>query len=244
MPPAKQACETAISGDRSPIEVHLVDLSPPCDLRAAEEILSPPERTALHRFATPILRRRFALRRAALRLILAGATGSDPRRLPLRTRPSGRPELPGLGLDFNASHSGDLALVAVGTGLRLGVDVEAVQPLPDGERLVDRFFSPAERSGLRALPAGAWLRGIYATWTRKEALLKARGGGLSVPLDTFDVTVDPDASPALVARRWPADDGRAWHLHALPVPRGWMATLAVDADRAAPRLVTWNETWR
>lgn len=222
------------------IDVWLIALDRPTDLAAALESLSSDERARYSRLATPMLRRHFALRRAALRRILAQVVGCQAHALPLGSGPNGRPALHSGDIDFNASHSGGLAMVAVSDSGRVGVDIEAVEPLPEAEHLLERFLSPAERSALQALPRHRWLRSLYATWTRKEALLKALGVGLSVPLDTFDVTVDAYAAPRLLGRRWPSDDGAAWSLETLPVPDGWVATVATDAGGSAARMRHWD----
>jgi 4'-phosphopantetheinyl transferase len=88
-------------------------------------------------------------------------------------------------LGFNWSHSGDVALLAVGrgaAGFEVGVDVETVRPRPRALELSRRFFDPSETAILEVLPESELLGSFLTLWTAKEAVLKAHGGGLSYGL--------------------------------------------------------------
>jgi len=119
-------------------------------------------------------------------------------------------------LYFNLTHSDGLAALGVSAAPELGVDVEQVRPLK--EDIAERFFSPGEVAALRALPEDQQLPAFYRCWTRKEAVVKAIGEGLSRPLDSFDVTLDADAARLL--RMDGEDDGpQVWQLaHFAPAP--------------------------
>jgi 4'-phosphopantetheinyl transferase len=111
---------------------------------------------------------------------------------------------------FNASHSDELALIAVVVGVDIGVDVERIDPRRADPGVAARFFAPAEVEALAGLSGRAWTRGFFDCWTRKEAFVKAVGEGLSYPLDGFEVSVSPDeparivrvGGSAALARRW------------------------------------------
>jgi 4'-phosphopantetheinyl transferase len=106
------------------------------------------------------------------------------------------------------------------------VDVERVRPLDDLDGFVARYLSPLEREALARVAAGDRLRAFFATWTLKEAYLKACGDGLLRELDAFDVTVG-DAQPRLLAvRDRPGDEGR-WGLRCLDPGAGYVAGMAV-----------------
>src|SRR6185503_1727872 len=94
-------------------------------------------------------------------------------------------------LEFNLSHSGALALVAAARGRPVGVDVERHRPGVETLEIAARFFTPRELGALRALDADGRVAGFFLCWTRKEAYVKARGEGLTVPLDAFDVSCTP-----------------------------------------------------
>jgi 4'-phosphopantetheinyl transferase len=114
--------------------------------------------------------------RAALRRLLADATGARPEALALEAGRDGKPRLPG-GPRFSVSHAGDLALVALDPARELGVDLEPVRVVPEAADIAERWFAPEERALLRA--AGADGGAAFArVWTRREAWLKGLGVGL------------------------------------------------------------------
>jgi len=136
----------------------------------------------------------FLIGRGRLRVIIGQLMGLVPADVPFTYGASGKPAIPG-GPQFNLSHSGGIACLAVHPTLTLGADIEAHRPI---ERdVAKRFFSPTEYQALMALPEADRVSGFYRIWTRKEAVVKALGGGLSIPLDAFDVTLDKDSAALL-----------------------------------------------
>jgi 4'-phosphopantetheinyl transferase len=122
---------------------------------------------------------------AAFASLLAGYAGAGAP--PIARGEHGKPHFPAPfdTLGFNWSHSGDIALLAVGrgpAGFEVGVDVETVRSRPRALELSRRFFDPCETAFLEALPAERQLAGFLTLWTAKEAVLKAHGGGLSYGL--------------------------------------------------------------
>ena len=162
-----------------------------------------------------------------MRIILAPYAGVEPESLAFGAGPNGKPKLVGRGssLAFNLSHTGDLALVAITAGPCVGIDAEVINALVEWEDLSRRFFSPAEAEEIRALPPALRVDAFFACWTRKEAFIKAVGGGLSMALDSFRVSVRPEAPACLI---W-AGDGRGepveWRLEDLSEP-GMAAAVA------------------
>lgn len=204
------------------VEVGLVELTADDDAVArAESRLTPPE-VARARRGTPEVRRRRVLLRAALRSAVGQELGMDPRSVPLRTSPGGRPYLaaiPGRApLDVSCSASGGLGIVAVGRDCVIGIDIERVAPWsPDV--LDERWLSDSEQLALGRLPMVALPRAVTRCWTQKEAVLKARGIGLRE---------DPARTVTAVGR--PAGRIGAWQVQDIPVPDGWIASLAVGAE--------------
>src|SRR5262245_1116395 len=220
-----------------PDEVHLwtIALERPDDLVGSlEETLSADERARAERFVFPRDRRRFVVARGALRSILASYLGLAPAALAFAYGPSGKPRLAGAAdLDFNLAHSHELALCAVTAGRPVGVDVEWQRPIADMLAVARTAFSPAERAALLARPEAERLPTFYRCWTCKEAYLKARGDGLTLPLDSFDVALAPDRPPALLANRLdPAEPGR-WSLHVFAPAEGYVGALAVAGEPVA-----------
>jgi len=185
----------------------------------------------------------FVFRRASLRRVLARYTGIDADRITFDYGGHGKPVLPAdanpTGVTFNASHSHGLALIAVSLGRRLGVDVELIQDGLREEGLAQRFFTANEVAALESLPASQQELGFYLCWSRKEAYVKARGQGLSLPLDSFEVSVSPEQPAALLwTRQGDAETGR-WSVHTLtPDPR-YAAALIVDGSKHPP-ICCWN----
>lgn len=208
-------------------------------------VLDASERARLLRLQAHDDRARFVRRRVARREILAAYAGVAPSELAFTTNRWGRPVLAApqraVGLRFNESHSGDIAVIALAAAGRIGVDVERLRPMVDGEAIAGRFFAPAEATSLAALPAAERTEGFFNAWTRKEAVVKALGAGLSIPLDAFEVTLRP-GEPAVI-NRWEVPDsdscGGRWHLHAFDPAPGYIGALAFDQEARACRVRTW-----
>lgn len=193
------------------------------------------ERAGRYRFARD--RHRFVAGRGLLRRILAGALGISPSEVRFAYGAYGKPMAegePAHGIRFNVSHSGGLFVCAVAAGREVGVDVERIRPDLADEAIARQFFSPSEVAELLATPSERRTEAFLRCWTRKEAYVKATGLGLSLPLDSFDVSLHPEEPAApLRTRPDPSETGR-WILVDLPCPAGYLAALAV-ARRATNR---------
>lgn len=144
-------------------------------------LLSAEEWQRGQRFLREEHRRRFCMARAFLRLILARYLGIKPEHIQFREGIHGKLYLADsqLPLEFNVSHSEDLALYAVTLDNEIGIDIEWMNPSLEIQPLAARVFTPEEYQTLLALPARQQLPAFYRLWTRKEAYLKALGLGLS-----------------------------------------------------------------
>lgn len=163
----------------------------PGQLDASLALLSPDERQRADRFRFPDDRRRFAVARATLRRVLGEVLGRDPKALEFDYGAQGKPALAqppaGVPLSFNASHSGERLLVGLVRGGEIGVDIERHRSTVDRDGLVRRYFSVAENACYFGLPDAERDQAFFDCWTRKEALVKALGRGLTFPLKDFDV---------------------------------------------------------
>ena len=157
-------------------------------------------------------------------------------RLRFRCEQAGKPALVterrGASLEFNLSHSGELAVFAVARRRRVGVDVEKLKSDFPAEDIAERFFSSNERASLRSLGRDIKQEGFFRCWTRKEAYVKACGAGLQVALDDFDVTLDP-ALPA----RFTRGIDPSWRLLGFIAERGYPAALVYDGEPANVRFL-------
>lgn len=212
-------------------EVHVwqasLAASPPPNL---SNVFSLEELERADRFGNPARRSAFLVARATLRGVLAQELGTDTGALRFATGPHGKPflENPPTGLRFNLSHSGEIVVCAVAWEREVGIDVERIKPDIDHAALARRFFSPLENEQLSSLPPAWQPAAFFAAWTRKEALVKAWGVGLSLPLHRFDVSVHPRRPAQLVSvREGPGQDGQ-WSLHELDPGPGYAGALAVE----------------
>ena len=96
--------------------------------------------------------------------------------------------------------------------------------------MAEHSFSPNERARLAAESGSAAVRGFFRCWTQKEAYIKGRGGGLSIPLDSFDVPLDePADAPRPIVSRDAAAAAQGWYVRELEVNPSFAAAVAVPA---------------
>jgi 4'-phosphopantetheinyl transferase len=157
-----------------------VDLAATAFEPVAAELLSPEERDRAARLRVDRDRQRYVMCRSALRVILAGYLQSSPQSLKFTSGEHGKPLLAGSPVEFNVSHSGDLGLVAVSSSGPVGVDVEAPREMSAPMDLAARYFHPEEREAVERAPSSERHRVFLACWTRKEAVLKNIGAGLTL----------------------------------------------------------------
>jgi len=170
--------------------------------------------------------------REAVRYILSSYTDLPPAWIEFRSSRRGRRPVLAHGicpeLSFNLTHSGREALLAVTRGRRVGVDIERTRPLLRLDRLIRRFFSDHEAEGLLRLGPEEREAAFFRTWVRKEAYLKAVGGGVPVGLSRFSVSVVPDEPPTILDTELEADGASVFSLYDLDVPEGHTGALAVE----------------
>ena len=210
-----------------PGDVHVwkIELDQPADEFRA--MLSADERERASRFRVERGADRYVVGRGALRILLGRYTGASPETLVFRYNGFGKPELTGSDVCFNLSHSHEIALIAAARGRAVGVDVERIREQVMIERIAERFFAPAEARAIAALPQDRQALAFFNCWTRKEAWIKARGEGLSIPLNSFEVTLAPGEPARLVATRPDEEEASRWTLRGLECGPEFAAALAV-----------------
>jgi 4'-phosphopantetheinyl transferase len=213
-------------------EAHLwrLDLDAELGEARATDILNEEERARAARFHFERDRHRFIAGRAALRKVLATYLDRAPADLVFTVGPHGKPALENLGLEFNLSHSSGCGLLAVTRGRRVGVDVERVRADFAGEDIARRFFAPAEVEALAGSAPDQYVTGFFRCWTRKEAYVKARGDGLSLALDRFEVPLDQGATRALASCLDDPSECVRWSLREIVPAPGYLGALVVEGD--------------
>ena len=170
----------------SPVDLWTVSL-----LEERPVFLSEEEAQRASRFRFEGDRVRWRRARSALRAILSRYAGDAPEALRFVYGPHGKPALsPATDIEFNLSHAGDWAMIAVARAVPAGVDIERIRPNVDIAALLGRL-------GETGLPAA--VPDLYQAWTRREARSKAIGGALFDPPQPGIGTLDLDAPEGYAA---------------------------------------------
>jgi 4'-phosphopantetheinyl transferase len=184
-------------------------------------------------------RRRFTVCRGLLRALLGNYLALDPRQIEFHLGPHEKPELATsitTRLEFNLSHSGDAACFAFAAGRQVGVDIERMRSQSDLNGLAQQVFTPAEIEAFSASPEQQREDLFFTLWTRKEALIKAIGLGLSAPVREITVTHGLAGSGETTGIGLIERDGACWSLMSLPAPEGYKSAIAVEG-RLSPGLL-------
>lgn len=213
------------------VDLWAVDL----DLEPAsvyEPLLAVDEQARADRFRFDQDRHRYIVGRGRLRLLLGQYLSLPPEQVTLAYTAHGKPYLPPQPaqpvLHFNVTHSQQFALLAFTWERRLGVDIEVIRPLNNLDKLVRRFFAPAEVSAWKTVAPEQQTAAFFCGWTRKEAFIKAIGDGLSYSLDRFVVTLHPDEPARLLTIEGNATAAQEWEMASLqPFPQT-IAALIVE----------------
>lgn len=219
--------ETARSG----IEVWTIRLDvpdPQPDIAASS--LAPDELERAARYRNDTARRHYILSHAALRQILATHLNQPAPEIKFHTGPNGKPALAAPNparLEFNLTHSGALALVAISRNAEVGIDVEILRPMRDAVAIARRFFTHSEAAALEALDPSEQSAAFLNLWTRKEAFVKATGHGIVNMLARHEVSWDEQA--VLRSIDGDADQAAHWSLHSFTPAAGYLAAVAVHA---------------
>jgi 4'-phosphopantetheinyl transferase len=209
-------------------------------------ILSGAEHERWRRFRFDHDRAAYLAAHALTRIVAGGLLGIAPGDVSFETAcancggPHGKPKMPGGVLEFSITHSRRRVGVAFAHHLPVGIDVEDVTADRLGAALALTVLAPAEQAALASLPEDRRSDGFLRYWTRKEALLKATGLGLSVSPELVTVTA-PGDSPALLA--WTATPALAQpaYLHDLDPGPAQVAALAVLGGR--PTIAEHHASW-
>jgi len=174
-------------------------------------------------------RLRFIAARGILRVVLGTYLHQKPASLVFSYGPHGKPTLQPIDahntLHFNLSHSHGVALYAVAKTRVVGIDIEALRSKSDWEDIAQRFFSHGEYLEILAQPEAARFKAFFQCWTHKEAYIKARGLGMTIPLNSFEVSFTANSLNGLRS----ADSDR-WSLRGLEPAPGYTGAVVGEGQ--------------
>ncbi len=188
-------------------------------LAQLQQLLCEDELVRAHRYVTQTLTNNYICTRGVLRQLLSDYLNTPGDGIRFSEGDHGKPFLfaeHDVPLHFNVSHSKDCAVYAFCRDFEVGVDVENMQRIKDQLPIAERFFTQAECQELRDLESDAQTERFFYFWTRKEALLKATGKGLTQSLDSIDARQEQII-----------DQGQQWLLHTLEIDKPYCLSVAV-----------------
>lgn len=228
-------------------EVHIWRVSlegSPAMLQRCETVLSPSERTRAQRYVFERDRRRWTIARATLRLLLSRYLDTEPALLEFDLNEFGKPSLAhpcedDMQMQFNLSHSAEIALYAFTRGRLVGIDVEYMRSDLDYDGMARHSFSLQEQQLLRNLVGGEKRRTFFRGWTCKEAYAKALGKGFSQAFDQFTVSLLPSQPFALLQQNEDERELTRWSFVGLDVGPEYAAALVVEGHECQVKCWFW-----
>ncbi|MBN1944512.1 MAG: 4'-phosphopantetheinyl transferase superfamily protein [Bradymonadales bacterium] len=213
------------------------DVNEPALLAAYLDLLSPEERVRHDRFLFAKDRHLFLVSRALLRITLSRYAAVNPSDWVFGSRPGGKPEIeqPRLEppLHFSLSHTAGLAALLVTTSERAGLDVEAPQSNRRILQIARYAFSPDEVEEIEKMDQETQQRRFYEYWTLKEAYLKARGLGLSLPMSGLSFRMNAEGVSATFSPQL-EDDPSHWQFTLLRLADRYQAAIAIHRQPDLP----------
>jgi 4'-phosphopantetheinyl transferase len=180
--------------------------------------------------------------RIALRTILSAYVRCHPRQLVFGQNAFGKPYLSLLiphYLQFNQSHSADQLLCVVSHTHAVGIDIERIDRSIAISALAPMLFSAPEQALFDTLPPARQHEYLFANWTRKEALVKALGTGISTPLPSIAIQPGLDQAQQLVETGDRAMFPRHWSVYDLAVMPEYAAAVVIEGTDCRPRPLMW-----
>jgi 4'-phosphopantetheinyl transferase len=211
--------------------------APPMLLHRLESTLNADEKERAEKFLVPKARERFIAARGILRELVATYLEIEPEKVEFMYGPQGKPSLSSVHnskVCFSVSHSREMGLFAFASDGEVGVDIEQVKPDFRGMEIASHFFSSEEIAALAKLAPELGAEAFFGCWTRKEAYVKARGQGLSIPLRSFTVSF---ADSKQLLRD---ETGVAWTCCALEPAPGFAGAVVAAGEDWSLRCWEWS----
>jgi 4'-phosphopantetheinyl transferase len=201
-------------------------------------LLSSDEAERVRRFAFAQHGRSFSISRGALRIVLSQYLSTRPADIRFAYSDAGKPRLAHAATDlrFNCSHSNGIAVYSVAIECDVGIDVEQIRPIEDIEAIAQAHFCAEETSYILSQPAGCRQTAFFRCWTRKEAVVKAIGEGLAIPLRSFRVSLNGEREDKLIDICDGRGSAHEWQLHEIVPAPGYICALAYRDSRRRLRI--------
>jgi 4'-phosphopantetheinyl transferase len=207
------------------------------------KLLSPDEKRRADKFHFAKDSRNFIVARGILRSLIGKYLEINPAEISFQYSEFGKPGIAANhSLQFNISHSENVALFAFIKKLNVGVDVEFVKQDIEVKDIATKFFSANEVLNLLALPEKQHTLGFFNCWTRKEAFIKAVGQGLSFPLDQFEVSLEPDKPAKLLATNWEPKAVSKWSIYSMSPGANFVGSVAIEGPVKHVNFWNWNKS--
>ena len=203
------------------------------------ELLSDEEKDKERQFATEALRKRFAVSRAVLRMLLQSYLSQPHETIEFHYGKQGKPFLANkeTDLEFNLSHSHDLIAYGFARGFPIGVDIEYINPHILRHGLENAALSSFERAQFQQLDHEQKIMAFYRAWTRKEAILKADGSGLSKPLENVEVSFIAAENPQVISIDGDTKQAANWRLYNIEGIAGYCGAVAAKASTSKRKIL-------
>lgn len=207
-------------------ELHLWLIPLDLDENNCLALLSQDELQRRERLLSQQDRRRFTLARGSMRSILSNYLEIEPQQLMFSYGEKGKPfiNINPSNLQFNLTHAGDLALLAVTHGFSVGVDLEPITERREARRIAQRVFVPVIATSLSQLGDDEFTLHFLAEWTRLESRVKAMGKGVFSSADEISGIESRNFQPMA---GWIASVAME---QALPEPEDWLGFCFPDPD--------------
>lgn len=214
-------------------------------LERLRQWLDPAERAQEPRFHFADDRKRYLLTRALVRSTLSRYAPVAPAQWRFGANAYGRPHIEAgqgiAGLNFNISHTHGLIALAVTLAREIGVDVEHVRHRQVSLGIAHRFFAAEEVAALAQVAAAQQQDRFFEYWTFKEAYIKARGMGLSLPLERFSFDYPQRDAVRLSVQPVLGDDAARWSLWQYRPQPEYLLALCSEREPGAPARVCVRE---
>jgi 4'-phosphopantetheinyl transferase len=210
-------------------------------LQHYDRLLAPEEHEQQRRFQFEIDRRRYLVTRALVRAVLSRYVAVAPHELAFAANSYGKPEIANADhsarhIAFNISHTRSLILLAIMSDGVIGVDVENCRAREAPLKIANRFLEPKELAELRMLPTAQQHDRFFEYWTLKESYIKARGIGLSIPLDWFGFQFSGERTVRISMRPELNDRPSRWRFWQFRPAAPYLAAVCAEATETCQRL--------